>query len=91
MMNSKLKFAKFVAYVANLVERQLDDDEVERLDELTRNEEPLKAEPGAVNEILSAMFAGRKIDAIAAYRNLTGASLVSSKTAIEGYWPSHAS
>jgi ribosomal protein L7/L12 len=89
-MIAKVKLAKIISIVTHLAERQLDDDEIERFDSILALETPYRADPGSVNEVLSAMYGGRKIEAIKAYRNLTGASLVDSKNAIEGYWPSQA-
>ena len=87
-MYSKAKFAKIISIITSMVERELDEGEIERFDSFLAVETPFRAEPGAVNDILSAMLRGQKIEAIKAYRNLTGASLVDSKNAIEGYWPS---
>ena len=51
-MNSKLKFAKLIAYITHyLAEREMTDDEIADIDDLTRDDEVLKVDIDAVNEL----------------------------------------
>lgn len=87
-MISKVRFAKIISIVTRMCERELDEREIDRIENIITDETPYRAEPGSVNELLSAMLQGEKIRAIKAYRALTGATLVDAKNAVEGYWPS---
>ncbi len=91
MKLDKMKFAKVVAHcVQNGLSQG--DWEIERLDELIEFEveQPKNVVPfEAVDELLRCMAGGtEKIQAIKAYRTLTGVGLKESKDAVEKYWVS---
>ena len=77
----KLDRIKFAHLVAHCVGNGMNDGEweINRLDDLTEiNVEPVPvpyADATIVNELLKAMKDGRKIEAIKAYRSLTGLGL----------------
>lgn len=87
-MTTKSKFAKLISVITHLADRELSVNEIDGIDSIVADETPFRADPGAVNELLSAMLLGKKIEAIKAYRALTGESLVNAKNVVEGYWPS---
>lgn len=88
----KLDRIKFAHLVAHCVGNGMNDGEweISRLDDLTEiNVEPVPvpyADATIVNELLKAMKDGRKIEAIKAYRSLTGLGLKESKDAVEAQW-----
>lgn len=90
MKLDKIAFAKVVAHcVYNGM--SAGEYEVEELDNLIDIPvpEPVKSYslPSEVDALLAAMNQpGKKIEAIKAYRSLTGAGLKESKDAVERYW-----
>lgn len=87
MRLDKIKFAKVVQFIG----RSLDDAELTELDSLIDidlpQQEPYRADVTAVDELLKHLNNenGSFIEAIRAYRVLTGAGLKESKDAIERY------
>lgn len=92
MKLDKIAFAKVVALVARIVQGgQIVGHDIDELDHLIDIPipEPVKsyALPSEVDALLAAMNQpGKKIEAIKAYRSLTGAGLKESKDAVERYW-----
>jgi hypothetical protein len=92
MKLDRLKLAKVIAHCCSNG-FSVGDWEIERLDELIEFEvEQPKAGVvpcGLVDELLLYMGGGtQKIEAIKAYRVLTGAGLKEAKDAVERYWVS---
>lgn len=88
MKLDRIKFAVLVSYVTSLQPRENID--IPLLDTLTEiNVEPVadtRVSIDAVNELLAAInVEGKLIEAIKAYRSLTGAGLKEAKDAIERY------
>lgn len=90
MKLDKIAFAKVVAWCVHNG-MSIGTEEVEELDRLI--DIPVPEQPPAyvsdshVNLLLAAMNQpGKKIEAIKAYRSLTGAGLKESKDAVERYW-----
>lgn len=84
----KIKFAELISYIAMLIQRgeTLSIHEIEEIDRATQPE-PAKVDFKYVDALMAAMVAGNnKIEAIKVYRNLTDASLLDSKNAVEKYW-----
>ncbi len=85
------KFGAFISYLTGLSGNSMDSYQVETvagyvgqlIDELPAN----KVSCDSVDELLSNMGReGKKIEAIKAYRILTGTGLKEAKDAIEKYW-----
>ena len=92
MKLDRLKFAKLIAHCCSNG-LSTDDWEIERIDELCEYEAPAQpvgtAKCSDVDSLMMLMAEGtRKIEAIKAYRVLTGAGLKESKDAVERYWVS---
>jgi len=87
MKLDRIKFATLIGYCANRG-MTVDKTDVEVLNALTEiNVEPVPyADDALVNDLLKAMKNGNKIDAIEAYRSLTGLGLKDSKDAVEAQW-----
>lgn len=90
MKLDRLKFAKLIAHCCGNGMSQ-GEWEIERVDELCEFEvhtQPLNvANCGDVDNLMMLMADGtRKIEAIKAYRQLTGAYLKEAKDAVEKYW-----
>jgi hypothetical protein len=88
MKLDKIKFAKLVRYISGI--QSQGDFDVEYLDDLIDVPTPvhnIKVDANDVNELLKQMINpdGGFINAIKAYRNLTGAGLKESKEAVEKY------
>lgn len=86
-MLSKIDFGTLVAWVQRKVEGELDRCDVSHLESLVtpsvNHTSPIMPGPAVVKDMLQAIVGGRKIDAIRAYRVLTGEGLKESKDAIE--------
>jgi ribosomal protein L7/L12 len=99
MKLDKIRFANLVQYISNQIGFVYPDvvnglDDIIEFDVPTPTELPAptsifgKASETDVNKLLYAFAAGdRKIEAIKAYRSLTGAGLKESKEAIERFTP----
>ena len=85
----RMKLAKLVAHCCGNGMSQ-GDWEIERIDEFCEFEvpEPVnKASCADIDNLMALMAEGnRKIEAIKAYRTLTGAGLKEGKDAVEKYW-----
>jgi len=83
-----IHFNQLVSHVTILVKRVLDTYEIQDLQNIvTACSEPNKVSEAKVNTLLAAMGRdGQKIEAIKAYRVLTGLGLKESKDAVEKYW-----
>ncbi len=89
MKLDRLKLAELVSYISSFY--RLDREDIEKIDSLIDIEVPT---PPAnivacsdVDQLMALMAEGtRKIEAIKAYRVLTGAGLKESKDAVERYW-----
>ena len=96
MKLDKIAFAKLIGYLGRQFAISLDSLDMQTIDDLidvqAPTPEPLvvpKASCIDVDTLLSRMGKdGYKIEAIKAYRALTGAGLKESKDAVERYWPS---
>jgi Ribosomal protein L7/L12 C-terminal domain len=92
MKLDKIKFAQLIAYISNIVSRQsIDSTDISMLDDLIDIEVPTQVanivKCSDVDQLMALMNEGtRKIEAIKAYRTLTGAGLKESKDAVEKYW-----
>lgn len=91
----KIKFAVLIATIQRMINRggTLDNEGISEIDRLTINE-PNKVNPQLIHDLLAAMKKEGFIEAIKAYRTLTGEGLKESKDAIEKYrvgYPSNAS
>ncbi len=89
MKLDKMTFAKLVAHcISNGM--SAGDYEINELDNIADiimpNVATDQVNPSRVDDILKAMAGDRKIEAIKAYRALTGSGLKESKDAIEAYW-----
>jgi hypothetical protein len=92
MKLDNIRFARVISYISSSIcNYQLSLGTIEDLNDLIDFEAPIvtpKASQTDVNDLLAAFAAGdRKIEAINAYRSLTGAGLKESKDAIEKYSP----
>jgi ribosomal protein L7/L12 len=93
MKLDKIRFASLVGFLSCRYALTFTQDDIREVDELIEFEvEQPKAGVvpcGLVDELLRRMAEGtHKIEAIKAYRVLTGASLKESKDAVEKYWVS---
>lgn len=92
MKLDKIRFAKLLAHcVSNGMTSG--DWEIERLDELTEvnvpEPTPVRVNSEDIDRLLMLMLQGtQKIEAIKAYRMMTGMGLKESKDAVERYWVS---
>ena len=90
MKLDKLKFAALIAYIQSCDDSYLEPHQIEKIDDLIDiPSEPERIYPKVsdIEYLLAAFKLGRKIEAIKAYRSLTGFSLKESKDMIEKYWP----
>jgi len=90
MKLDKIKFARIIGYIERVYALNLNQNDVEKLDNLIDIEVPVQEKlyvsAELVDELLRQMALGNKIPAIKAYRELCHAGLKESKDAIEGYW-----
>lgn len=89
MKLDKITFGKLVKYISLLNPQDFFD--VEELDNIVDmpipEAQPVKANCAEVDYLLKLMSEGNlKIEAIKAYRTLTGAGLKDAKDAVEKYW-----
>jgi hypothetical protein len=86
MKLDKIRFAKLVSYLTNMLERSLSPVEIEDLDIFIDVDAP-PVNKDALGSMLRAIKNGQKIEAIKWHRNITGCGLKDSKDEIEAYWP----
>jgi ribosomal protein L7/L12 len=83
----KIQFAKLISLITTFKDDcALTGSEIEEIDQILSDGVASKVNPGTVNELLSCMLCGNKIEAIRHYRMLTGSPLKDSKTAVEAFW-----
>lgn len=90
-MNMNMNDSLLISYVTSLVGRPLEHEDIEVLQEKIKNcfpppQESVGASEAIVCELLDAMQNCRKINAIKAYRAMTGVGLKEAKDAVERYW-----
>lgn len=86
----KIAFAQLTALIGSLSGKALDRGEIEHIEYLIRNGNGAALDD--VHVLMRAMADGRKIEAIKAYRTLTGYGLKESNDAVEAAMspPQHA-
>jgi ribosomal protein L7/L12 len=92
MKLDKIRFARLISYITYHC-GSIADNVIEDIDDMIDVQlpevQPQKASCADVDQLLMLMAEGtRKIEAIKAYRTLTGAALKESKDAVEKYWNS---
>ena len=86
MKLDKITFAKLITYVSTRG-ASLSHSTVLDIDDMIDIEmPPAPIDVTVLHQLLEAIQAGRKIDAIKVHRNLTGYALKESKDVIEKYW-----
>lgn len=85
----KIKFATLISYITFVINRGLNEAEIEDIDSLVKPNfnDRLIVNKESIDNLLSAMQENKKIDAIRAYHVLTDAGLKESKDAVEKYLP----
>jgi ribosomal protein L7/L12 len=84
----KLSFARLTSIITAVAGRNLSTEDLREIDILLTHCGVGRADPAVVNTLMSHVRSGAsKIDAIRAYRALTGLPLKESKDAVEAYWP----
>lgn len=92
---SRTAFARLISYLSHNAGVEFAEFDIENIDAMITFEEPAKlsdilpapkASAVDVDSLLAAFKAGTKIEAIKAYRTLTGYGLKETKDAIESYW-----
>jgi ribosomal protein L7/L12 len=90
MKLDRLAFATLIAFIAMKSKHMLEAGDIKDLDNLIDIKMPDVAtdqvNPNRIDEMLAAISDNHKIEAIKAYRSLTGSGLKESKDAIEKYW-----
>ena len=92
MKLGKIQFAKLIGQIQKLLitRDELSNEDIEIIDAIVEFNVPVPAKAYAscadVDDMLKAMREGRKIDAIKAYRSITGTGLKEGKDAIEANW-----
>lgn len=92
MKLDKYTFARLIAFIGNTYAVTVHADTMQEIDDIVNIPEPeplpaARANPAEVDELLYLMVdSTRKIEAIKAYRTLTGASLKDAKESVERYW-----
>lgn len=94
MKLDKIKFAQVVAFIVDAMRTGFDDEAIRTLDnmidiDVQPVELPGKANPADLGMLMKAIHEGRKIEAIKAYRNMTGCGLKEAKDAVEKDWPDY--
>lgn len=83
-VQNPLVFARLISAVTHLRGSELDTYQINSIASLCE-QMTSKAKCEDINVLLAAMMTGRKIEAIKAYRQITGASLKESKDMVERY------
>lgn len=92
MKLDKIAFAKVIAYISNIVSREvIDNTDIQVLDDLIDVPIPelenIKTDPVLLDELIRKIVEGQyKIEAIKLYRQITGFGLKDAKDAVEKYW-----
>ena len=94
---SRTAFARLISYLSHNAGIEFGEFDIENIDAMITFEEPAKlsdilpapkASAVDVDSLLAAFHDGNRIEAIKAYRALTGYGLKESKDAVERYWVS---
>lgn len=84
----KIDFAKLISVVTAIAGRQLDYEEIRGVQATLAVPTVGLVDPAVVKTLMHHIHtAASKIEAIKAYRTLTGHPLKESKDAVEAYWP----
>lgn len=91
MKLDKIKFASLIGFISYRYHLTITPDDIREMDAIIEVEIPEASRVitnlNDVNDLLKYMAGGTyKIEAIKAYRNLTGVGLKESKDAVERYW-----
>lgn len=91
-------FARLISSISSVTGYDFTEHQINGIDDIIDFEPPArlsdilpvapKVSETSVNDLLSAVKKGEKINAIKAYRVLTGSGLKESKDAVEANWPS---
>jgi ribosomal protein L7/L12 len=93
-----IKFAGLISYITHLVERNdhyLGEDEIDRIASMVKTcapapitvEKPVGSKESDIEYLLAMMQERRKIEAVKAFRDVTGAGLRGAMNAVERCWP----
>ena len=84
----RVNFARLASVLSTIAGRSLSEEELRELDIFISHCGLGRCDPDVVNTLMQRMRRGdSKIEAIKAYRSLTGLGLVESKNAVERHWP----
>lgn len=87
----KIAFAQLIGYISSNMATPMERHKIEYVESLIASsvtvQKPVMADAGMINYMLKSIKANQKIEAIKAYRSLTGYGLKESKDAIEAHWP----
>lgn len=81
----KFAFAELISYITAMGSRAISEHECREIEALM-NRCNFQRSSQAVDDLLRLMGSNSKIEAIKAYRALTGQGLKESKDAVEKYW-----
>ena len=91
MKLDKIKFASLIGFISCRYALTITPDDIYEMDAIIEFQIPdlAKADVNTVERLMSLMYQNtQKIEAIKAFRDLTGAGLKESKDAVERYWVS---
>jgi ribosomal protein L7/L12 len=84
----KISFARLATFISALSGRAIPSDDLREIDMLLSASGVGRCDPVVVNTLMQHIRSGSsKVEAIKAYRTLTGLGLKESKDAVEAYWP----
>lgn len=90
MPMDRIKFAQLIGFISRISDTSFATGQLRVIDEIISDgiqaqpvPEPEKVSQDSVRELIEALYSDRKVDAIKAYRNLTGESLLDSKNFVE--------
>jgi ribosomal protein L7/L12 len=88
MKMDKIKFAQLASMLSVIAGRSFSAEDLREIDVLISNAGVGRSDPFVVNTLMQHVRSGAsKIEAIKAYRTLTGLGLRESKDAVEANWP----
>lgn len=92
MPMDRIKFAQLIGFISRISDTSLATGQLQVIDEIISDgiqaqpvPEPVKVPQDSLRELIEALYSDRKVDAIKAYRNLTGESLLNSKNFVESF------
>lgn len=89
MQMDKIKFAQLTSMLSAIAGRAFSAEDLREIDLLICNAGVGRSDPFVVNTLMQHVHSGAsKIEAIKAYRTITGLGLKESKDAVEAHWPS---